>query len=454
MFESVLQCPVCLDAYDLQQRVPQLLHSSHTVCASCINVLCDHASSTHIRCPLCQTGVDSAQRTNNTVVVHMMEAIQQHQVQRQRDAAESKEEKQPLASRSPHNTVVHGEDKEEEEDEDDEEPGAASTPSAPSAAQAKKKKKNKKKKKKNRAAAVSASADVSFSSSSSSSASSSSSPSVPAPVSASSSSSSSASPAAAPSFHVSRLTDTRLFPAYTALPEPWEPNSRHYVVRNGKRYPRYHWAYVGEIGWLQHTGQTLTMQLVDRTWKRVTCMLALTWQEVDIARFKVGWTVVIRYAEARKDGGRLGDTMDCLIPDDTKLVTTLPVSLAGLLEFDADLAAGEERRRAAGGAAAAADPLASQCAHCEAPGPSKMCVGCRVAEYCSRDCQTAHWKESHKSNCRIWAGLRDVHLDVGDELQGEPPRSYSLRELTSAPPESRMQTEWVPFKKSVWIREL
>lgn len=38
------------------------------------------------------------------------------------------------------------------------------------------------------------------------------------------------------------------------------------------------------------------------------------------------------------------------------------------------------------------------CAHCGKVANSK-CTNCKAVQYCSRDCQKAHWK-SHKLNCR------------------------------------------------------
>ena len=440
--EDALQCPVCMDAFDLQQHIPQLLHSSHTVCSTCIDTLCSHASSTRIRCPQCQTEVDSTLRVNNTVVVHMLEAMQRHERERAALAAAAaaaqgtdgdEEKKQPSPSTSSHTAT---------DDSDSEQPGAPS----PSSAATAKKKKSKKKKKKNKPAAPagpdsSSPHAISTASSAASASSATASPSVTVPV------GSSAASAASVSRGPSRLSDTRLFPCYKDLPEPWEPNSTHYVARDGRRYPKYHWAYVGEIKAMQVTGQTLTLELLDRQWKIVQCMIALVWQEVDLAMFKVGWTVFIRYAEARREGGRLGDGMDAMFPDDAKLITTVPTSLAHVLAYDTGLAA-----RSDGGTAAslAAD---SVCRNCEENTASKLCSGCKVSAYCSRECQTAHWKD-HKSSCRIFAALRDIHLPVNDDVQGVPPRSYSARELQSAPPESRMQTEWIPFKKNAWIRDI
>eukprot|EP01084_Bolivina_argentea_P124273 220216_1 len=40
------------------------------------------------------------------------------------------------------------------------------------------------------------------------------------------------------------------------------------------------------------------------------------------------------------------------------------------------------------------------CANCNKSNPSKRCGGCKVTKYCSKTCQTTHWKSSHKKNCK------------------------------------------------------
>jgi len=51
------------------------------------------------------------------------------------------------------------------------------------------------------------------------------------------------------------------------------------------------------------------------------------------------------------------------------------------------------------------DPSAEVCSNCRAakgsPGVPKLsaCSRCGLVMYCSRDCQRAHWKSSHKECC-------------------------------------------------------
>lgn len=42
-----------------------------------------------------------------------------------------------------------------------------------------------------------------------------------------------------------------------------------------------------------------------------------------------------------------------------------------------------------------------ECAACEAVGATKVCTGCRVARYCSKECSKRHWKTGgHKIECK------------------------------------------------------
>ena len=53
---------------------------------------------------------------------------------------------------------------------------------------------------------------------------------------------------------------------------------------------------------------------------------------------------------------------------------------------------------------ASANPEASECAHCGVQEGNhgailRKCVRCKVTSYCSKPCQTAHWKAGHKLQC-------------------------------------------------------
>ena len=58
---------------------------------------------------------------------------------------------------------------------------------------------------------------------------------------------------------------------------------------------------------------------------------------------------------------------------------------------------------------AASSPLASQmspCPNCFTPSllkPAKKCNGCRIVQYCSKECQRSHWP-NHKTFCQLVAG--------------------------------------------------
>ena len=43
--------------------------------------------------------------------------------------------------------------------------------------------------------------------------------------------------------------------------------------------------------------------------------------------------------------------------------------------------------------------VAMPCANCFAPGDTLRCSRCKSAFYCSRECQSAHWKGGHKAKC-------------------------------------------------------
>lgn len=44
----------------------------------------------------------------------------------------------------------------------------------------------------------------------------------------------------------------------------------------------------------------------------------------------------------------------------------------------------------------------------------KLCSGCKKAAYCSVDCQTRHWKQSHKAVCKKKEKKQEEVDDIED----------------------------------------
>ena len=52
------------------------------------------------------------------------------------------------------------------------------------------------------------------------------------------------------------------------------------------------------------------------------------------------------------------------------------------------------------------------CYQCGAKGCEVLkCAGCHKARYCSKDCQTLHWKNSHKDECQDLQGFHVIVMN-------------------------------------------
>jgi hypothetical protein len=61
---------------------------------------------------------------------------------------------------------------------------------------------------------------------------------------------------------------------------------------------------------------------------------------------------------------------------------------------------------AGGGGGTTSEKKNKSCARC-GKAANKACGGCKLAWYCSRECQSDHWQKSHKAACT------KVHLNRG-----------------------------------------
>ncbi|XP_015934845.1 ubiquitin carboxyl-terminal hydrolase 16 [Arachis duranensis] len=89
-----------------------------------------------------------------------------------------------------------------------------------------------------------------------------------------------------------------------------------------------------------------------------------------------------------------------------------------LLILAAEETARAEREATYGyGAAAETAVKSNQCAVCYVPATAR-CAQCKSVRYCSFECQTLHWRQGHKLECRLQRILRqsDVVSDLGNKV--------------------------------------
>jgi hypothetical protein len=58
--------------------------------------------------------------------------------------------------------------------------------------------------------------------------------------------------------------------------------------------------------------------------------------------------------------------------------------------------------------------LEAECYFCGNPNASKRCTRCKVARYCSSECQAKHWKLDHKKDCRTAAAIEQAEQEQQD----------------------------------------
>jgi len=85
------------------------------------------------------------------------------------------------------------------------------------------------------------------------------------------------------------------------------------------------------------------------------------------------------------------------------------------------------------------------CETCGKPA-KKWCAKCKVVWYCSRDCQSSHWKSSHKSICKEPPETTNVDVpnnnsDEQEETKNIPNDSDAQEETKNIPNDSDAQEE-------------
>mmetsp|Transcript_30033 Transcript_30033/g.69282 ORF Transcript_30033/g.69282 Transcript_30033/m.69282 type:complete len:331 (-) Transcript_30033:9-1001(-) len=187
------------------------------------------------------------------------------------------------------------------------------------------------------------------------------------------------------------------FPPFHHLPFIEDPDVDYFRQDpyTGIFYPRRHWALVGTIEkvefFIRPRASIVTnfaeRVLVNFHLESALCPDGFGWDEL-----KVGSSMVILYAERKT----FLDMSVGIRQESPETVMVFPVSLP-------DLNKNYEAIQAHVNRSSSSSSSARRCFACgeeETVGlKTKRCGACKVAQYCGRDCQISHWKESHKQLC-------------------------------------------------------
>lgn len=176
-------------------------------------------------------------------------------------------------------------------------------------------------------------------------------------------------------------------------------SEKYYAAQPDGAYAVYrHWAFIAEISRRAPYPFHIGIYAKDRDGFEIPIFFYLE-NGVEILQEQLvpGHTMVVRYAESHHYAdGQIG-----LRIEDATLVRIIPAALLDLLGLD-------ERRNELLNWMENHDDSEIPCGNCRKTPAPKRCSACSLVDYCSKECQRAHWSV-HKSECKVWTALRDVH---------------------------------------------
>ncbi|XP_013774241.1 uncharacterized protein LOC106459184 [Limulus polyphemus] len=201
--------------------------------------------------------------------------------------------------------------------------------------------------------------------------------------------------------HPSPLRNKRFFPSFIGLPHDEEVDEDYFVINPllMSVYPKIHWCFLGEITHLEFfiRPRAYCKDRVERG--NIHVAFHPESGSFDFNDLKVGRVLCIRYAESHTfldlSYGIRVEHLDFVMVIKGSFSTLIKIS-----DFD------PQRKT-------------SQCWACTGQNELKSCKGCKVAKYCSKECQALDWLSRHKTWCPALPGYQKL-LDI-DYTQYEYP---------------------------------
>ena len=76
--ENIFECPICLNGYNLDDRLPRQLDCQHTLCSQCLSNINRYANSpnAYVECPICKGKTKKSLKDipRSLLIVQLMDA--------------------------------------------------------------------------------------------------------------------------------------------------------------------------------------------------------------------------------------------------------------------------------------------------------------------------------------------------------------------------------------------
>ncbi|KAI0789982.1 hypothetical protein C8Q75DRAFT_763418 [Abortiporus biennis] len=195
----------------------------------------------------------------------------------------------------------------------------------------------------------------------------------------------------------SHLKNTTTFPPFSSCPDESDLDLRYYAdpysSPSFSGYPKRHWCFLGEIkDFVVFTRLVVDVEDIEGR----QCRIAMyddergkTFAEKK-GLVKVGHTVAVLYPTSHQ----FMDLSEGFRVEEASNIMFIPCSLQQLFDADSKIRS----------------PLSTKCCNddCDKSENLQACSVCRVARYCGKEHQTAHWK-THKAECKAISALAWFH---------------------------------------------